>query len=561
MKPCKKCGVSFKIIWITVSILLIAPAIGSDYFNDDYFFDNELFAQESPFGYYDFLENKDAKIVPWWAHEEFRIRFFRPLASLTLHLDFTIAPNTPIAAHLHSLLWLIILLLGAFKLFEHLLSDSAKPWAVVLFSIGLFHAWAAGWIAARHAIMSGAILSWAAWIFLQWTHNQKSKFELSYLALFGFALLTSEASIALVAFVGGWAIINGKSNLERIRLFLPILTLGIAYLIFYHTMGFGVRASGLYTDPIDNPFQFILSLPEKMLALLASFTFGIPATLRIIPLTKAIPTAAGIFSLILWIAALLLARKNMEKAQKLNLRWMLPSIFLCMLPEMAGLVEGRGSLLSSILFAAVAAEIMVAVFCQSKLAGRIATYATGGVLVLGLLLTSPVSRIGAGFFIFQGSKSLKEGVKNSEIICPHMADFFVINADPMTSVLWPYLVAKQRGVIFSKWNQLAMVSGPLKLTRTDKDTIVLSNDTGVVDSFLKVYRPADAPFESDAVIEKENMRVRILETKEGMPTLIEYKFGRGMKNSCFLTAQKNYLKTIEMPEIGKSTTIEWVSPM
>ena len=139
-------SVRAKVIWIAVSLALVGPAIVADFMNDDYFFNSPLLEPDAPFGYYDFMPSRDVPTVPWWGAEGFQVRFFRPLSSLALHLDYTVSPDCALFGHLHSAVWLVVLLLGAFALFDRMLEPSVRRWATPIFAMGLFTAWAAGWI-------------------------------------------------------------------------------------------------------------------------------------------------------------------------------------------------------------------------------------------------------------------------------------------------------------------------------------------------------------------------------------------------------------------------------
>ena len=106
-------GIKLPLILVLVSVALSLPAVLSGWMNDDYFFDTPLYETDAPFGYYSFMERfEEARLQPWWTSPEYKLRFLRPLASLTLHLDFTLFGSHPLGAHLHSLFWSIVLLLG-----------------------------------------------------------------------------------------------------------------------------------------------------------------------------------------------------------------------------------------------------------------------------------------------------------------------------------------------------------------------------------------------------------------------------------------------------------------
>ena len=103
---------------VLASIVLTLPAVFSGYMADDYFFTGGAISPDTPFGYYNFTaKNVQAEIQQWWSSPRFKMHFFRPLSSLTLYLDFGVLKLGPLAAHVHSLLWFVLLLMGAHRIF------------------------------------------------------------------------------------------------------------------------------------------------------------------------------------------------------------------------------------------------------------------------------------------------------------------------------------------------------------------------------------------------------------------------------------------------------------
>ncbi len=152
------------VIFVALSIAVSLPAILSGFFNDDFYFDNPLIKYNTPFEYYDFIvKMSDSGSWGWWATQNISIWFFRPLSSLTLYLDFEILGGHPLVAHLHSALWFVLLLIGAFKAMSVILPNRALPWAVAAYSVSMAHVMIIGWIAARHSAVGGAFVMWAAY--------------------------------------------------------------------------------------------------------------------------------------------------------------------------------------------------------------------------------------------------------------------------------------------------------------------------------------------------------------------------------------------------------------
>ena len=98
---------------------------------------------------------RDKGIVPWWISENIKINFFRPLSSLTLAFDYTLWPDTPLIAHIHNLLWFLLLVVLTMQFYRDIFGNATLAGlAVMLFAIDDVHSGAAGWISNRHAAVT-----------------------------------------------------------------------------------------------------------------------------------------------------------------------------------------------------------------------------------------------------------------------------------------------------------------------------------------------------------------------------------------------------------------------
>ena len=550
-----------RILWIVVSLALIGPAIASDFMNDDYFFNSPLLEPDRPFGYYDFLPSRDLPTVPWWAAEGFKVRFFRPLASLALHLDFTVSPDNALFGHLHSAVWLVVLLLGAFALFDRILDVKARRWAAPIFAMGLFTAWAAGWISARHAIMGGAFAVWATVVFADGLRTgSRVRYAVSSL-LFILGLLSSESALAFAAAAFFLSVREKPTWVERLCPLIAPAAVSLAYLAVYNFAGFGSHESDLYLNPVDTPGAYLAGLPSKMLALLGSFTFGIPAMLRIMPKLEPVTVLGGVAALLFLGGATLLRWSGFDDARKRNLRLLWIAVPVTALPEMAGMVEGRGSLLSAVLFSALAATILQGTFAKEG-ALRPLRRVVGVVLFAGLLVFSPLSRLAAAAFIHMGAANLVKTGGDSDTGCEEGQNVYQINADSLMAVMSPFIVARAKGAFFGEWNQLGQAQRDLTLTRTGEDTLRLEAADGVVESYLWLFRRQESSWNEGTPVKKGSLEATVVETEANVPTVVEFRIsGLSGNNACLVRAEGFLLKNQTIPEIGESVVVPWVPPL
>ena len=98
----------------------------------------------------------DAGMFPWWTDPAVKLAFWRPLASFTHLVDWTLWPGAPWAMHLHSLAWFGLALAAAAALYRRLIGGWTAGLATLLYALDDAHGPAVGWIANRNAMVAVA---------------------------------------------------------------------------------------------------------------------------------------------------------------------------------------------------------------------------------------------------------------------------------------------------------------------------------------------------------------------------------------------------------------------
>src|SRR5450432_128581 len=111
-----------------LAVALTLPALATGFQFDDYLLRAALrgptgpaalpAALNKPFVFMDGNPAHSAALMasgafPWWALPEAQVAFWRPAAALTHWIDFALWPDNPALMHLHSLLWLGLLVAAA----------------------------------------------------------------------------------------------------------------------------------------------------------------------------------------------------------------------------------------------------------------------------------------------------------------------------------------------------------------------------------------------------------------------------------------------------------------
>jgi hypothetical protein len=174
------------VIVLIVAILLYTPFLFFGFFQDDYGFRVQFspdvpeevnkVLRNGPLNLYGFSWDsstrfsigQDKGFVPWWASDQIKTNFFRPLSSLTLAFDYTLWPDTPLLLHIHSLLWFCLLIVLAYQLYRSVSGSTIVAGiGILLLVVDDVFTGPAGWISNRHAVIAMVFSVLCVWLYYQ----------------------------------------------------------------------------------------------------------------------------------------------------------------------------------------------------------------------------------------------------------------------------------------------------------------------------------------------------------------------------------------------------------
>jgi hypothetical protein len=213
---------------------------------------------------------------PWFTDPELEIRFPRPVSSASLALDVWLFGGNAVCAHVHSLLWLLLLTALSASLYQRWFAPSAARLSAAVFALAGAHAQPTAWLAARHTLIGATLGVGAVWA---WVRYREDDWRVGrYLAPCGFvaSLLASESALAAGVLLVGYELT--RRGLRRgARGASPFIALAVLYLALYALLGFGTRGSGLYVSPFSAPARYVALGVSRVGVLLGELLVAAPA--------------------------------------------------------------------------------------------------------------------------------------------------------------------------------------------------------------------------------------------------------------------------------------------
>lgn len=219
------------------------------------------------FAFYDGPETlafmREHAITPWFADDETRIVFFRPLASLIHHFEFRLLGGATWAMHALSIALYACLVVVVHRFVSRRLNrDTASAasgvagFATALYSLDGHHGIVAGWLAQRNSILAAifGVLALSAHDRAVVDDDRRSRLTAPLFVML--ALWSAEAGLATAFALVAYAITLTPRG-ARLRSLAPYLVPLAIWALGYVVGGYGVRGSGMYLDLKGQPVHAI----------------------------------------------------------------------------------------------------------------------------------------------------------------------------------------------------------------------------------------------------------------------------------------------------------------
>lgn len=258
--------------WIAVTALLFGlPSLAIGLAADDYLLREQLM-KGGPFAAYLFtargeqashvqtIEQRTAGQLPWWNDEYPHARYFRPLSSVSLWLDFAHGAP-PWLMHLENcVIYAAIAWLAAAIYRQRGLSGAGLGWAALFFALDLAFAAPAGWIAARNTLLA-TCFGFACILFHDRSRRsgRPALLALACVCLV-LSLLSAELGLCTLGYVLAHALAVDRAPPWRRAVALsPYAALAALYLVYYIGAGYGVSPNGDSPDVVGAPGAALLT--------------------------------------------------------------------------------------------------------------------------------------------------------------------------------------------------------------------------------------------------------------------------------------------------------------
>ncbi len=213
----------------------------------------------------------------WWIGEDTKIDYWRPLASLTHYVDYSLWPRWAWLMHLENLAWYAALVVACGVFYRRFV---AVAWiaglATALYAFDQFHAAPIAWIANRNALMSTLFGVLSVLAHDGWRRGRRPGLAFAAPLLFALALLSAEGGVAILGYTVAYAACMDRGpRWQRVLSIAPSVLIVVAWRVVYASLGHGIAGSGVIADPFVNPGLFALRAAQSIPVQIMSTLFDV----------------------------------------------------------------------------------------------------------------------------------------------------------------------------------------------------------------------------------------------------------------------------------------------
>jgi hypothetical protein len=477
-------------------------------------------------------------LLPWWSDPQLKIAFYRPLSSLTHRIDDALWPNAPTLMYLHSIAWLALTLHLVGRLYRQFeVRAKLAGLAALLYAFHPARGAVVAWISNRNALLATAFGLLALLTHDRWRRHAQARGALLSPVCLLLGLLSAELAASTLAYLLAYALFLDRGTLwRRAQTLLPHAAAVAVWMFFYLQSGAGVRGSGTYLSPFNEPVAFVAALPGRICALLGATVgpvsadlalFGRPEHAWLARLASCLVLAAAAY-------ALLPALRHDRLA-----RFWLLGMLLAVLPIAASPPGDRLLSFVGIGGAALVARI-VAALPKPELRPDLErprvvlarAFGIAGLVLAPLLLFLRAAQMQVLGRAMHQTNAVFDGIDNLE-------QRTVVIVNPPVDLLASYIQAERAWLGLPRaahlyW--LTSAGSPMVVQRSDVDTLLVERERGFLSTPLeRHYRARLDDLGLGASVTLSQMTAKVeRSTADGRPLAVSFRFAEPLESSSYL---------------------------
>lgn len=266
------------------------PSLRDGLFADDYIamaiLDGEFAAPRAPLDLFNFADGSAGDVkrlqklgsLPWWAPDDFRVSFLRPLSSVLWHVDRALFGRSYSYYHAHSIAVFFLLVVATASLYRRLFPGFVGALALVVYAVDDSHQFPVVWLSNRGGLYASLFGVLAVLAHLRWRENGQRLYAYASGAAVTVGFLFGEWALPMLAYILAFELLGARDSIRsRAIALLPSALPTAAFLAVRNFWHYGARGSGAYIDPGVDPLRFLATAFHRIPVFAADMMWNVPA--------------------------------------------------------------------------------------------------------------------------------------------------------------------------------------------------------------------------------------------------------------------------------------------
>ncbi len=559
---------------VTLTFILLLPALFVGYFGDDYLHYislNQLLTlppanDGSLFGLFSFVNDDPARnqilknysIVPWWGTEDAVWKFWRPLTEITHYIDYVWIKQVEVM-HLNSILIFVAIVLLLKPSYGIVSQDKILiSLAAIIFAISNIHAYTIAWLCNRSALLA-LFFGLLTLIFHHKTLNDK-RFYFASISTVVLAFLSGEMGASTGAILFAYAIFLDPNGFKKgICRILPYFGVFLVWAYFYKHFGMGVFNSTLYyINPTDTPLTYLQHLMQRAPQIFFSAFTPIPSDIlaRLVNPLRSWAVALG------YVFTFMIVVFTLFGVYRRQAAFFITVLFIVTLPAAASFPADRNlvfvSFASSGLVAIMILQLKSIVFSESEnseVKAQLKTFSAlliFNILILCHLIISPLTLPVISYFPkIVNSSNVKLTESFNQAIGTSKKQVISFGGVPTSLIFLAPISLTEGHSLPSSILNLTLKQDEFSIHEIDSHTLGLSSEKGFFSQSDKGIHTMMADMQVGQVFQLPEASIKIMSmNKAGFPTRLEVKTKSNVRDINYLVSHKGKFQAIDFKELS-----------
>ncbi|KPJ61732.1 MAG: hypothetical protein AMJ42_01060 [Deltaproteobacteria bacterium DG_8] len=183
-------------------------------------------------------------VIPWWTSPNWRVKYFRPVATFSHLIDYSLWGSNPIPYHINNVIWYAMLVVLLYLLYRSFCNHGAMAFCgALVFALEPCHYLTVRWPASRNDIICATFLVASFICYLHFCKKRRILSSMLFILSYLLALLTKELAFLFPVLIFAYDWIRYKRFKEIVKyhwkVYLPLIIINSIYFAFYHAYDYG----------------------------------------------------------------------------------------------------------------------------------------------------------------------------------------------------------------------------------------------------------------------------------------------------------------------------------